>query len=75
MTIDTNRQVPFPSAHAWLIDLAPHGGPHFVVLRLEEHSAHQQLAEHLVWLGKVESDAEGQQLIADIKAEQVAVIW
>jgi hypothetical protein len=73
--IDTICQVPAPSADAWSLDLAPHGGPGFVVLRLDEHDARQRLAEHLTWLGKVEDNAEGLQLIADIATERVAVIW
>lgn len=73
--IDTIRQVPAPSADAWSLDLASRGGPRFVVLRLDEHHARQRLAEHLTWLGKVEDNAEGLRLIADIEAEHVAVIW
>jgi hypothetical protein len=73
--IDTICQVPVPSADAWSLDLASHGGPRFVVLRLDEHDARRRLAEHLTWLGKAEDDSEGLQLIAGIEAERVAVIW
>jgi hypothetical protein len=73
--IDTTGQVSPPSADAWALDLAARGGPRFVVLRLDDYDARQRLAEHLVWLGKAQDDAEGLWLIADIKAERVAVIW
>lgn len=73
--IDTIGQVPPSSPGAWSFDLASRGGPRFVVMRLDGGDARQRLAEHLVWLGKSRDDTEGLQLIADIKAESVAVIW
>jgi hypothetical protein len=75
MTLTTTCQVPAPSADAWSLDLASHGGPRFVVLRCDDGDARQRLAEHLVWLGKSRDDAEGLRLIADIETKRVAVIW
>jgi hypothetical protein len=75
VTITTISQVSTPSADAWSLDLASHGGPRFVVLRLDEHAARQRVAEHLTWLGKAESDVKGLRLIAGVETERVAVIW
>jgi len=45
--IDADRQVPTPTAEAWLIDLAVLGGPKFVVLARSSEEARRRLVEHL----------------------------
>jgi hypothetical protein len=73
--IDTNRQVPSPAADAWSIDLTPLGGPRYVILTTSEQHARERLAQHLAELGKAETVGSGTNMIADIQAERVAVIW
>ena len=73
--IDTNSQLPTPTADAWSIDLAGLGGPRYVVLTASEQYARERLAQHLAMLGKAETAGAGGVLIAEIPAERVAVIW
>jgi len=73
--IDTRRQLPFPSADGWSIDLSPLGGPRFVILASSEHQARERLAEQLAALGKADTPAAARDLIAEFPTERVAVIW
>jgi hypothetical protein len=73
--IDTSGQLPLPTADAWSFDLTALGGPRFVVLTTREESARATLIEHLAELGKIDDTGDGAAVIADIAAEQVAVIW
>ena len=73
--IDTDCQLPSPTADAWSIDLTGLGGPRYVVLTTSELHARERLAQHLAELGKAETVAAGKTLIGEIPAERVAVIW
>lgn len=73
--IDTDRQLPSPSATAWSFDLAPLGGPCLVVLTTDKATARTLLAQHLADLGKVESPTTARGLIAAIPTESVTVLW
>ncbi len=70
--IDADRQVPTPTAEAWLIDLAVLGGPKFVVLARSSEEARRRLVEHLREIG---APAAGQQHAAAANVERVSVIW
>lgn len=69
--IDTDRQVPTPSASAWSFDLSRLGGPRFVVLNANEAEARTHLAEHLLELGRTGDLTE----IQTVAGERVAVVW
>ncbi len=73
--IDTDCQLPSPTADAWSVELNGLGGPRYVVLTTSERHARERLAQHLAELGKAETVAAGTVLIAEIPAERVAVIW
>jgi hypothetical protein len=73
--VNEPRQLPAPSATAWLIDLAEVGGPSYVVLCREEAVAQQILIRHLVAIGKVTNTMEAEPIVADTPIESVAVIW
>ena len=73
--IDKIRQLPSPSATAWLFDLGGHGGPWIVVLRDVDCEARERLAEHLVSLGKAADVAAAMAMLTCIRAEHAGVLW
>lgn len=73
--VDQPRQVPSPSASAWLIDLRAAEGPAFVVLRVREDEAADRLVEHLIDIGAVIGEAEAAALISGVEPISVAVVW
>lgn len=73
--IDTRRQVPSPSASAWLIDLTAAGGPRFVVVRREEDEARDALVAHLVEIGSIPNTIAAERLVGRAPIESVAVTW
>lgn len=73
--VSSMRQLPSPSAVAWLFDLGEPRGPWIVVLRDHEDEARQRLAEHLVELGQAGDVTEGFALLAGVAPEHVGVVW
>ena len=73
--IDERRQVPAPTASAWMCDLTEARGPVFVVLRANDLEARAALAVHLVEAEAVSSAEEAAGLISDCSPEAVAVVW
>ncbi len=69
------RQVPSPSAHAVLLDLAAAGGPRYVVLRVDEQAAREALVAHLVDIGAVSTRSEAEAFVTGAGLETVAVVW
>lgn len=69
------RQVPSPSASAWLLDLAEVDGPRYIVLRLDDGTARQALREHLLDIGAVSSEEEAGALVDHAASTPAAVIW
>ncbi len=68
------RQVPSPSAVAWLLDLSPTGGPRYVVLRPDEQEARDALSVHLIDIGAMTIE-EADTVTETAEAESVAVVW
>lgn len=73
--VDSERQVPTPSASAWSIDLAAIGGPTFIVHRREEGEARAALVGHLVEIGAVANTIKAERIVAAAPISSVAVIW
>jgi len=73
--VSVRRQVPAPSAAAWLIDLSSFDGPSYTVLRLDEGAARRALREHLLDIGAVLSDEEAGALVDHAASTPSAVIW
>jgi hypothetical protein len=73
--VDTGRQVPSPSASAWLIDLSHVDGPQFVVFRLSEIEARQAVVGHVVENGAIANTIAAERLVAAAPASQVGVVW
>jgi len=69
------RQLPSPSAVAWLFDLGDTRGPWIVVLRDHEVEARERLGEHLVELGQADDIAQAMDLLADVTPEHAGVVW
>lgn len=69
------RQLPSPSAAAWLFDLGSLRGPWILVLRDREDEARQRLAEHLVELGQASDVAEAMTVLSDVPVDHAGVIW
>jgi hypothetical protein len=69
------RQLPSPSAVAWLFNLGSRGGPWIVVLRDVEDEARERLAEHLVDLGHAVDVADAMVALAEVPADHAGVIW
>lgn len=69
------RQLPSPSAVAWLFDLGKPRGPWIVVLRDHEDEARQRLAEHLVELGQAADVAGAFALLTGVTPEHAGVVW
>lgn len=69
------RQLPSPSATAWLFDLGSFRGPWIVVLRDIEEEARERLAEHLVELGQATDLPEAMAQLADVPVDHAGVLW
>jgi hypothetical protein len=69
------RQLPSPSAVAWLFDLGELRGPWIVVLRDLELEARERLAEHLVELGQATDVSDAMELLADVTPEHAGLLW
>jgi hypothetical protein len=69
------RQVPTPSAAAWLLDLTERGGPLLVVLRRESDEAIATAVGHLLDADLAADPAQARELVADVKPQLVAVTW
>lgn len=69
------RQVPPPSASAWLFTLAADRAPKFAVLRGGEDEAREALVDHLLEIGSVVDRAEATELLAGAEAESIGVVW
>lgn len=69
------RQLPSPSAAAWLFDLGDLRGPWIVVLRDHEEEARERLAEHLVELGQSPDIPTALAVVADVAVDHAGVIW
>jgi hypothetical protein len=69
------RQVPTPSAAAWLLDLTASDGPMLVVLRREQCEARAAAVGHLLDAGIVVGVAEARKIVAEADAQLVAVTW
>ena len=70
-----HRQLPPPSAAAWLFDLGDLRGPWILVLRDHEDEARQRLAEHLVELGQATDVADAMATLAGVSVDHAGVIW
>lgn len=70
-----SRQVPTPSAAAWLLDLTASDGPMLVVLRREQCEARAAAVGHLLDAGIVGGVAEAREIVARATSELVAVTW
>lgn len=75
MMVDEPRQVPALSASAWSIDLAPIGGPVFIVLRRNETEARTALVTHLVEIGSIPNTVEAERAVAAAPIDSVGVVW
>lgn len=73
--IDASRQVPSPSAAAWLVTLEDVGAPRFVVLRQAEDEAVEALADFLIDLGAAASSGKAHEMLASAGVEHVGVVW
>ena len=73
--VDTDRQVPTPSASAWSIDLGAIGGPVFVVHRRAESDARAALVRHLVEIGAVADTIKSERIVAAAPTSSVGVVW
>lgn len=69
------RQLPSPSAAAWLFDLGDLRGPWVVVLRDHEEEARERLAEHLVELGQADDVSAAMEVLADVPVDHAGVVW
>lgn len=69
------RQLPSPSAVAWLFDLGEVRGPWVAVLRDHEEEAQERLAEHLVDLELATNVVEATEILAEISPMHVGVVW
>lgn len=72
--VDASRQVPSPSASAWLLEVAAAGSPRYVVLRTDEEEAREALAAYLADIGAVETMSIDT-VTESTTAEIVAVVW
>lgn len=73
--IDTDRQVPTPSASAWSIDLAAISGPLFVVHRRDESEARAALVRHLVEIGTIPDTIKAERIVGAAPISSVGVVW
>lgn len=73
--VDSDRQVPTPSASAWSIDLEAIGGPVFVVHRRDESDARAALVRHLVEIGAVADTIKAERIVRVAPISSVGVIW
>lgn len=73
--VNSDRQLPTPSASAWSLDLSEIGGLVFIVLRVSEREARQALACHLVEIGSIPNTIEAERVVAAAPAESIGVVW
>jgi hypothetical protein len=73
--IDTNAQVPTPSAAAWLFDLTASGGPLLVVLRRDASEARATAVGHLHDALVAFDDGHARAMVAAAEPKLVAVTW
>ena len=75
VVIDESRQVPAPSAPAWLFDLSERRGPSFAVLRRHEDEARVALGLHLADSGAVVDLEDAIELLDGVNPHSVTVVW
>lgn len=75
MMIDRARQVPSPSAAAWLFRLTAHEGPSVLVLRQHEDEAAACLIQHLIALGVAHDQQHATALVQAAPVEHAGVLW
>jgi hypothetical protein len=73
--VDSDGQVPTPSASAWSIDLDAVDGPVFVVHRRDQGEARAALVRHLVEIGAVADTIESERIVNAAPISSVGVIW
>jgi hypothetical protein len=69
------RQVPTPSAAAWLLDLSGSRGPLLVVLRRGDDEALAAAVGQLLDAGIATDAAQAREMVADVEPQLVAVTW
>jgi hypothetical protein len=69
------RQVPTPSAAAWLLDLTASDGPMLVVLRREQCEARAAAVGHLLDAWVAIDDGHARAMVAAVEPQLVAVTW
>lgn len=73
--VDTTRQVPAPSAHAWSVDLSAVGGPTFTVMRMSAVEAREAVVAYLMDIGSGLPQAAASEVVARATVTEVSVIW
>lgn len=73
--VDTKRQVPPPSAHAWSVDLADVGGPTFTVLRTSADEAREAVVAYLVEIGSGLTWIAATDVVSRAAVSEVSVVW
>ncbi|MFN8113175.1 MAG: hypothetical protein U0R51_08240 [Solirubrobacterales bacterium] len=73
--VDSDRQVPTPSASAWSIDLEAIEGPVFIVHRRDEGAARAALVRHLVEIGAIPDTIRAERIVAAAPISSVGVVW
>ena len=73
--VDTERQVPPPSAQAWSVDLSAVGGPTFTVTRTSAQEARQAVVAYLVEIGSGLTQAAATALVERATVAEVSVVW
>ncbi len=70
-----SRQVPTPSAAAWLFDLTRSGGPLLVVLGRDASEARATAVGHLLDAWVAIDDGHARAMVAAVEPQLVAVTW
>lgn len=70
-----SRQVPTPSAAAWLFDLTRSGGPLLLVLRRDASEARATAVGHLLDAWVAIDDGHARAMVAAVEPQLVAVTW
>jgi len=73
--VDTERQVPPPSAQAWSVDLTDVGGPAFMVLRTSADEAREAVMAYLVEIGSGLTWIAATDLVGRAAVSEVSVVW
>ena len=73
--VDTDRQLPSPSATAGAIDHRHIDGPTFVVMRPDETNARATLAAPPVEIGSIGNPVAAERIVAAARIESVGVVW